>query len=328
MDWRFITKEDNKYCNLFGNGLSTRGVCAFNINDGKVKRDQWGGTCILTVGQILAFVTEVGVDSTGLGHWSWMFVGGGGKQTCVILEYQPCYPKRRTTRGETVWDQHTRYFEARGKVRDPQTMFKSDLLSLLRRWKDSGDETLLIGDFNENVYSGALATALAGDDLRMSELCYHTTGTPLPPTHNRGSVPINAIYGTVGLVCSAVALLPDRIGVGDHRVFIMHIKSDSILGDMFPHVLLATRRLLNCASDRIKNNYIQDLNQLSNRHLIFKKLLVIDQASPTISCAQVQLRMNKVNLELEQFMKPSEQTCHKFKHDNIEWSPQAGVWIK
>jgi hypothetical protein len=115
MDWRFITEEDNKYCNLFGNGLLTRGVCASNINDRKVKPDQWGGTCILAIGQISAFVTEVGVNPTGLGHWLWMYVGGGGKQIRVITAYQPCNPKRRTTRGETVWDQHTRYFEARGK---------------------------------------------------------------------------------------------------------------------------------------------------------------------------------------------------------------------
>jgi hypothetical protein len=118
-DWRFINEEDNKYCNLFGNGLLTRGVCASNINDRKVRHNQWGGTCISAVGQISAFVTEVEVDSTGLGRWSWMYVGGGGKQTHVILAYQPCNPKRRTTRGETVWDQHTRYFEVRGEVRDP-----------------------------------------------------------------------------------------------------------------------------------------------------------------------------------------------------------------
>jgi hypothetical protein len=180
-------------------------------------------------------------------------------------------PKRRTTRGETMWDQHTQYFDVRGEVRDPRTMSKLDLLSLLRHWKASGDEMLLISDFNENIYSGALATALASDNLCMSELCYRTTVTPLPPTQNRGSVPIDAIYGTAGLVCSDVALLPDRMGVGDHRVFIMDIELDSILGDVFPHVLPATRRLLNCALDRIKNNYIQVLNQLSNRHLIFKK---------------------------------------------------------
>ncbi len=130
-DWRFVSNKGDRFCNLFGNGLPSRGVCASNINDGKVKRDQWGGTCILSVGRISSFVTKVGVNTSGLGCWSWMYVGGGGKQTRVMSAYQPCNPKWRTTMGETVWDQHSRYFEARGEVQDPWVMFKSDLLSLL-----------------------------------------------------------------------------------------------------------------------------------------------------------------------------------------------------
>jgi hypothetical protein len=63
-------------------------------------------------------------------------------------------------------------------------MFKSDLLRLLRRWKASVDEILMMGDFNENVYSGAISTAMAGEDLRMTEICYRTTGEHLPPTHS------------------------------------------------------------------------------------------------------------------------------------------------
>jgi hypothetical protein len=42
---------------------------------------------------------------------------------------------------------------------------------------------------------------------------------------------------------------------------------------------------------------------------------------------QLQLGMNKVDLELEQFMKSSEKACHKINRNNIEWSPQAMVWI-
>ncbi len=37
--------------------------------------------------------------------------------------------------------------------------------------------------------------------------------------------------------------------------------------------------------------------------------------------------MNKVDEELEQFMKSSEHECHKYKRMDIEWSPLAGVWI-
>jgi hypothetical protein len=37
--------------------------------------------------------------------------------------------------------------------------------------------------------------------------------------------------------------------------------------------------------------------------------------------------MNKVALEFKQFMKSMEHGCHKYKRNNIEWSPYAKVWI-
>ncbi len=161
-----------------------------------------------------------------------MHAGGGGISTQIIAVYQPCGQRGRRTRGEVVWDQHSWYFEARGEIRDPQAMFKSDLLSLLRRWKASRDEILMMGNFNENVYSGAILTALAREDLRMTEICYWTTGKHLLSTHSCGSTPIDAVFGTTGLVCSVASLLPFNVGVGDHRIFIVDITSESILGDV------------------------------------------------------------------------------------------------
>ncbi len=90
----------------------------------------------------------------------------------------------------------------------------------------------------------------------------------------------------------------------------------------------ATGRLLNCASDRIKNNYIRVLNQLTDQHLLFRKLLYINRDSDSITYAQVQLHLNKFDLELEQFMKASEKDCHKYKRTNIEWSPYSGKWLQ
>ncbi len=87
-------------------------------------------------------------------------------------------------------------------------MFKADLISLLCRIKAEGDEILLMGDFNENVYTGLLAVLLMADNLRMHQLCHRTTRELLPPTHAQGSMPINAVYGTSGLTSMATALLP------------------------------------------------------------------------------------------------------------------------
>jgi hypothetical protein len=70
-DWQYVTDKDNKFHNLLGRGQQTRGAVGHNINNEKIKRDQWGGTCVTTVGRLSSFVTETGVDSTGLGQWSW-----------------------------------------------------------------------------------------------------------------------------------------------------------------------------------------------------------------------------------------------------------------
>ncbi len=115
--------------------------------------------------------------------------------------------------------------------------------------------------------------------------------------------------------------------MGDHRVFVLDFASETILGDVFPRVIPLSRRLLNCASDKIRNNYIAVLNHLLNRHLMFKKMLCIDRASNHLSPAIVQLCTNKVDMELEQFMKSAEMDSHKYKRSNIEWSPYSSVWI-
>ena len=101
-DWCFVSSIEDRYCNLFGNEQPTRGVCASNTNNGKISRDQWGGTCITAAGHFSSFVTEVRADISGLGRWTWVYMGGGGKTTRLIVAYQPCTLDRRRTRGKTV----------------------------------------------------------------------------------------------------------------------------------------------------------------------------------------------------------------------------------
>jgi hypothetical protein len=186
---------------------------------------------------VASFVTLTGVDTTDLGQWSWIYVGGRGKSTRVIVAYQPCSPKNRRTMGETVCDQHLHYFESRGESRDPRSMFHHDLISLLLQQNGVRDEIMLLGDFNKNVYLGPIAHSLSSKVLRMGKTCQRTTGAMLPATHSRGCNPIDAVFGTAGLVCTAVTLLPSRVGLGDHRVFVLDFLSETILGNVFPQVI-------------------------------------------------------------------------------------------
>ncbi len=109
-------------------------------------------------------------------------------------------------------------------------------------------------------------------------------------------------------------------------MFLLDIALESILCNVFPWVIPVSRHLLNCASNWIKQSYITLLNQLANSQHIFRKLLTIDQDSDHIPAYQVQLRMNKVDLELKEFTKFLERGSHKYKRNNTEWSPYAKMW--
>jgi hypothetical protein len=192
-----------------------------------------GGTCIAAMGRFASFITETGIDFSGLGRWTWLYVGDGGKKTHIVTAYQPCNPWKRTM-GETVWDQQVCYFESCGKVRHPRIMFQANVLNLISLWKVAGDKIMLFGDFNENIYSRILALTLLGNEFQMSELCWQTSGIRLLSTHIREQVPIDGVFATFGVTGTAGTLLPSRVDVGNHRVFLIDIDSDSLLGDVFP----------------------------------------------------------------------------------------------
>ncbi len=66
-DWRYVTAKDDKFHNIFEHGQRTWGAMGHNINDKKIKPNQWGGTCVATMGQHSYFVNKTGINATGLG---------------------------------------------------------------------------------------------------------------------------------------------------------------------------------------------------------------------------------------------------------------------
>ena len=93
----------------------------------------------------------------------------------------------------------------------------------------------LLGDWNENVYTGRIAKRLAESNLNMKEQFLHTTQTQLKGTFIRGNtlnkVPLDACFATAGVICLDVMALPFKKGCGgDHRCTVLDFCTASILG--------------------------------------------------------------------------------------------------
>ena len=79
-------------------------------------------------------------------------MGLGDVQTRIIVDYNP-YDPGKNSKGTTVFEQQERFFEQKGIFTSPRTLFYEQLTSQMVEWKQGGEELVLVGDINENVYT-------------------------------------------------------------------------------------------------------------------------------------------------------------------------------
>ena len=168
----------------------------------------------------------------------------------------------------------------------------------------------------------------AAPNLNMKEQFLKSNGKELPPTHVRSdSAAVCAVFATEGAKCVSAGIMGKYAGVGDHRCFVLDFTSESILGTVFPNVVRAPARKLHCDSVRIRENYAKSLNQLLDRHRMFKKLNKLHKLQDELSLPEFMLQFNKWDRELTELMLAAENKCHKFKQCHIPYSPEVAEWI-
>ncbi len=85
------------------------------------------------------------------------------------MAYQPSGSKSTNSAGTTVHEQHKQYFKAHGDLQPARTIFYEQLIAQLIVWKHPDLDIILLGNFNENFYSGRIAQHLALPDLMLSK---------------------------------------------------------------------------------------------------------------------------------------------------------------
>jgi hypothetical protein len=209
----------------------------------------------------------------------------------------------------------------------PGQYFFEQLITQLLLWKSINNDIVLLGDFNKNVYTGRLAARLSADDLNFVELCRKHTGIRIPPTHCRGSAPIDGIFATPGITCVNAFILPQYGGVGDHRCFIIDLTSESLIGTSFPNIVRCSARKLHCFSSRMVNLYCAELTSVCDRHNMFNCMDLLIRHTDFLAKDDFIQLINSWDSELTQFMIHLESHCSKFMMGHIEWSPTVGLWL-
>ena len=320
-DWTKVD-NDNQFHSLLAPGRAKRGTASHNTTE-RIHRDQPGGTAITGVGRICDVIKEVGSDKTGLGRWSWITLHGGTTTTRIISAYLPRRPNRHS-KGRTVWEQHTRYFQRKGDMRYPSTIFIEDLLRLIGLWISSGEHVILAMDANQDVYSGKLAQELAKEPINMTCLMQRAMGEAVPNSHFSGKGQISTMFGSPGVVTGNGMCYPHWYGIGDHRVMVLEIAAQNAFEGSYSTISTPTARILSCRTKRHREKYCKRLRQLVVEHRMNERL----QEIRTLTGDQYTSAHNQWDNELGDFMRSAELHCSHYKDGSIEYSPTVGQWLR
>ncbi len=212
-------------------------------------------------------------------------------------------------------------------MRSAKAIFFEQLIAQLVIWKTTDADIILLGDFNENVYTGRIAKRIVQADLNFSKQCLGCTVLHIPPTFRDGSMPINAVYATAGIECVNTYILPHKGGIGDHRCFIINFSSPSVIRTRFQNIVRCTARRLHCKSTQLVQSYNRELDLLCSRHKMYERIYFIYSHVDFLSAKDFAYLMNNWDLELTQYKLHLELSCTIFKSCDIEWSPEIGLWL-
>ena len=111
---------------------------------------QRGGTATIIAKILSSFVKDSGTDHSGPGQWLWYLIEGSLVDcTRLITAYAPC--GNSNSGDQKVFQKHIHYIQRKKLQTNPTTMFREDLLNILRVWRMNGDRVILTMNANECV---------------------------------------------------------------------------------------------------------------------------------------------------------------------------------
>ena len=163
--------------------------------------------------------------------------------------------------------------------------------------------------------------------LNMSKVVGDFTGKGVGATFFRGSKPIDGVWAMQHIVITHACVMPARIGIGDHRMFVIDVKEETILRTApFRVKRFASRRLNTKVSNGATQKYLTKLEEGLLRHILIEKI-----GKLYMQCKfkkKFQNELNKLNQQSKDIMINAERKCRRIKSGWIPFLPESALWIR
>lgn len=201
-----------------------------------------------------------------------------------------------------------------------------DLCNELSPIIEKGHNIILGGDFNESINSpeGMSKKLQAIGLFNVFEERLQTQS--LPRTHARGSRSIDHILATKYILdhISYAGMAPfGHIIDSDHRGLFIDIKDDILFQNDDIKLVYNDFRCLKSSIPKRRTKYMESVTKNWNYHNIdekFENLLTLEKTNST---TQMEIALNKLDLQLTEILVGAENKCTKLRSHHLEdWSPE------
>jgi hypothetical protein len=275
---------------------------------------QIGGTLTLALNQLSYRVIKSGVDSSGLGCWSWIrFQGKQGITLQAVTVYRPVVSFGATS----VYQQHSRYIHDKDLTGCPRDLFFTDLDKAITTWIDEGDQLIVQGDFNEDVRSSRIRNFFL--KFAMHEAIISRFPLVPPNTYAKGRYPIDGIFVTATLQVLRAGYTPVTWGMQtDHRLLWLDLSWTATLGDHIPNVWRPKARRLKLHDPRIVENYLYFRDHHTSQHQLYERVLALNRTILSTSVTDAQATaLAEVDMIRVDGMFYAERKCRKLRMGTV-----------
>ena len=127
----------------------------------------------------------------------------------------------------------------------------------------------------------------------------------------------------------AAAYLPFDPELGDHRPVVVNINKKSLLGTQGPRIKPPSARRLNSKIKRIRQKYIDRLEEQFRKHIILEKLNKLEaQAEKEELSAKAREALENLDKLITGLMTSAENKCRKKYKADYDFSPEVRLWIE
>ena len=289
---------------------------------------QHGGVGILVRDSHTGRICGRGEDPSGLGRWVWLRLRGHrGSHVRIFSAYRPVHNPRDPG---SVWSQHWDFLLASDPPRDcnPRQAFLTDLSAALQTAYAAGDQILVALDANEPTLwqpGNVVDTAFSHTSLQDMHRSRHDDATTAPPTHNRGSRPIDAIYGSDTFAPFKSGYLPFGSAPGDHRPLWIDLPLLQLFGTPKKASQPSSARRLQCNDPRVVRRYQEVLRHQYHDNDVARRAFALESSvTGPLSSAQAQEWESLDNLRVQGIFQ-ADYRCRRLRTGSVPWSPRLGA---